>query len=78
MIVMSISLVYATFFFQALCSIFGPENNSGQMTVSKLQAGYQRFKACLGRAKEHSVEDSSNVQVLYMKNRRVEIGMVNQ
>ena len=48
------------------------------MTVSKLQAGYQRFKTCLGRAKEHSVEGSSNVQVLYMKNRRVEIGTVNQ
>jgi hypothetical protein len=47
MIVMSVSWVYATFFFQAMCCILGPENNSGQMTVSKLKGGCKRLKACL-------------------------------
>ena len=77
MIVMSISWVYATFFFQALCSIFGPENDSGQMTLSKLQTGYERFKACFCCKKPHCVEDSSNAHVLYMKKKPVNIGMIN-
>ena len=46
MIIMSVSWVYATFFFQALCSIFGPQNDSGQMTVSKLKKGYKRLRDC--------------------------------
>lgn len=46
MIIMSVSWVYATFFFQALCCILGPENDSGQMTILKLRAGYKQLKTC--------------------------------
>ncbi len=78
MIIMSVSWVYATFFFQALCSILGPENDSGQMTVSKLKAGYKRLKSCLCCTnddldhyqivrKEDGTEVKKSVRVLYVK-----------
>ncbi|CAB4001059.1 dispatched homolog 1 [Paramuricea clavata] len=47
MIVMSVSWAYATFVFQAMCCILGPEKNSGQMMVPKHKTRYKRLKACL-------------------------------
>ena len=46
MLIMSVSWVYSTFFFQALCSIFGPENDTGQLTFLKVKAAYEQLKKC--------------------------------
>jgi hypothetical protein len=78
MIIMSVSWVYATFFFQALCSILGPQNDSGQMTVAKLKAAYKTAKSCLCCArdesdhyqtvrKEDGTEVKKSVRVVYVK-----------
>jgi hypothetical protein len=64
MIIMSVSWVYATFFFLALCSILGPENNSGQMKLSKLEAIYRRLKVCLCCRREDGTEVKKPVRVL--------------
>ena len=78
MIIMSVSWVYATFFFQALCSMLGPENDSGQMTVSKFKTMYKKLKLCLCCTDSDSdhyqivrkgdgTEVKRNVRVLYVK-----------
>ncbi|XP_028410313.1 protein dispatched homolog 1-like [Dendronephthya gigantea] len=78
MIIMSVSWVYATFFFQALCSVWGPENDSGQLTMAKVKNGYQKLKACFCCEKDDSdhyqivrkedgTEVKKSVRVLYIK-----------
>ena len=78
MIIMSVSWVYATFFFQAMCSVLGPENDSGQMTKAKFKAWYITLKSCLCCSKnnpdhyqivkkEDGTEMKKRVQVLYVK-----------
>ncbi|XP_028405607.1 protein dispatched homolog 1-like [Dendronephthya gigantea] len=75
MIIMSVSWVYATFFFQALCSIIGPENNSGQITLAMLKAGFLRLKARMCATEENDTNNKKSVRILYLKRR---IGSVNE
>lgn len=79
MIIMSVSWVYATFLFQALCSVWGPENDSGQLTMAKVKKGFEKLKACLCCcekdetdhyqmvSRENGTKVKKPVRVLYVK-----------
>ena len=60
MIIMSVSWVYGTFFFQALCCIVGPENDSGQI---KLKQVYKKLKWWLCCTKDADVTVNIPMQV---------------
>lgn len=72
-IIMSVSWVYATFFFQALCCLCGPENDSGQLTVAKLRSGYQKLRSLctIAESGEHRMvpngKGSKEIRVIYIK-----------
>ena len=57
MLIMSISWLYATFFFQAICAIMGPENDTGQLTMAKIRTMISTVKLCCSKNKSDHYQE---------------------